>query len=121
MAAMNNKEATELSFNSDFRRYVISGIVEIASEVLDEDPSTLEPAVSAKRVALAQRVTRDYSIDIKAFLINLAVQENLNKDITYDPDGNIIWAGANFSTAVNTHIVIVWDYIAGVCYADENP
>ena len=122
MAVMTNKEATELSFNADFRKYVISGIVEVATEVLEEDPSSLEAAVSAKRVALARAVTKDYTNDLKTFMINLAIQENLNKDITIDGNGLVVWAGGgDFSGAVNNYTGVVWNYIAGVSYTDENP
>ncbi len=115
MAVMNNKEAYALSINSDLRKYVITGVAEIATEVLEEDQTALTPEVAARRLAIA----RSYKAYTNDFMLQISIQENFNKDITIDISGLIVWAGAgDFSGVVNTYIETVWNFVAGVSLAD---
>ena len=123
---MTNSQSTKLAQNSDFRTSVIGSITSAAHAVVGEDPTLLGGVGSVwanKRHELAFAIINFVNDKAAIFAQACAVDDNFNKNITFDENDFIIWGGAvdGFDGALDLLVLELFDNVAGVSYADKNP
>lgn len=104
---MGYLETNDLAEATSFRNRLKIALVDVAGDVLAEDPTTTTQAASEKRVTLCNNVLRDPAAMVPAFVWPVLTNPEIASDGLDSTDEQL-------KDQVNT----VWNTVAGVSAAD---